>query len=43
MTVERVSFVRKTVREFTRKGVIVTAVTIAVAAPFLWLRYFVAG
>ncbi|WP_067827196.1 SLC13 family permease [Nocardia inohanensis] len=27
--------------EFTRKGIIVTAVTIAVAAPYLWLRYFV--
>ena len=27
--------------EFTRKGAIVTAVTIAVAAPYLWLRYFV--
>ena len=27
--------------EFTRKGVVVTAVTIAVAAPYLWLRYFV--
>ncbi len=26
--------------EFTRKGVIVTAVTVAVAAPYLWLRYF---
>ena len=26
--------------EFTRKGLIVTAVTIAVAAPYLWLRYF---
>jgi anion transporter len=29
--------------EFTRKGAIVTAVTIAVAAPYLWLRYFVAA
>jgi len=27
--------------EFTRKGLIVTAITIAVAAPYLWLRYFV--
>lgn len=27
--------------EFTRKGVVVTAVTVAVAAPYLWLRYFV--
>ncbi len=27
--------------EFTRKGLVVTAVTIAVAAPYLWLRYFV--
>ncbi len=27
--------------EFTRKGAIVTAVTIALAAPYLWLRYFV--
>jgi len=26
--------------EFTRKGLIVTAVTVAVAAPYLWLRYF---
>lgn len=26
--------------EFTRKGIIVTAITIAVAAPYLWLRYF---
>ncbi|RDI64645.1 ArsB/NhaD family transporter [Nocardia pseudobrasiliensis] len=29
--------------EFTRKGVIVTAVTITVAAPYLWLRYFAFG
>ena len=29
--------------EFTRKGAIVTAVTIVVAAPYLWLRYFVAA
>jgi Na+/H+ antiporter NhaD/arsenite permease-like protein len=27
--------------EFTRKGAIVTALTIGVAAPYLWLRYFV--
>ncbi|QLY29897.1 SLC13 family permease [Nocardia huaxiensis] len=27
--------------EFTRKGIVVTAVTIVVAAPYLWLRYFV--
>jgi len=26
---------------FTKKGIIVTAVTIAVAAPYIWLRYFV--
>ncbi|MET9492209.1 ArsB/NhaD family transporter [Nocardia sp. NPDC006630] len=26
--------------EFTRKGIVVTVVTIAVAAPYLWLRYF---
>jgi hypothetical protein len=26
--------------EFTRKGAIVTALTIAIAAPYLWLRYF---
>ena len=26
--------------EFTRKGVVVTAITILVAAPYLWLRYF---
>jgi Na+/H+ antiporter NhaD/arsenite permease-like protein len=29
--------------EFTRKGAIVTAFTVAVAAPYLWLRYFVFG
>ncbi|WP_433576233.1 SLC13 family permease [Nocardia brasiliensis] len=29
--------------EFTRKGAVVTAITIAVAAPYLWLRYFVFG
>ncbi|WP_378729966.1 SLC13 family permease [Nocardia brasiliensis] len=27
--------------EFTRKGAVVTVITIAVAAPYLWLRYFV--
>jgi Na+/H+ antiporter NhaD/arsenite permease-like protein len=27
--------------QFTSKGVIVTAVTVALAAPYLWLRYFV--
>ena len=27
--------------EFTRKGVIVTVITITIAAPYLWLRYFV--
>ena len=27
--------------EFTRKGAVITAITIAVAAPYLWLRYFV--
>ncbi|MGE5697891.1 MAG: SLC13 family permease, partial [Candidatus Sericytochromatia bacterium] len=27
--------------EFTRKGAIVTAMSIALAAPYLWLRYFV--
>ncbi|MFI6832626.1 SLC13 family permease [Kribbella sp. NPDC050241] len=26
--------------DFTRKGVVITAITIAVAAPYLWLRYF---
>ncbi|WP_040781157.1 ArsB/NhaD family transporter [Nocardia pneumoniae] len=29
--------------EFTRKGIVVTAITIAVAAPYLWLRYFAFG
>jgi Na+/H+ antiporter NhaD/arsenite permease-like protein len=29
--------------EFTRKGIVVTTVTIAIAAPYLWLRYFVLG
>jgi Na+/H+ antiporter NhaD/arsenite permease-like protein len=27
--------------EFTRKGAVMTAITIIVAAPYLWLRYFV--
>ncbi|GAB2651210.1 ArsB/NhaD family transporter [Kribbella swartbergensis] len=27
--------------EFTRKGAVMTAITILVAAPYLWLRYFV--
>jgi Na+/H+ antiporter NhaD/arsenite permease-like protein len=27
--------------EFTKKGAIVTLITIAIAAPYLWLRYFV--
>jgi Na+/H+ antiporter NhaD/arsenite permease-like protein len=26
--------------EFTKKGIIVTAITIAIAAPYVWLRYF---
>jgi Na+/H+ antiporter NhaD/arsenite permease-like protein len=26
--------------EYTRKGVVVMAITIVVAAPYLWLRYF---
>ncbi|HEY7596632.1 MAG TPA: ArsB/NhaD family transporter [Actinophytocola sp.] len=29
--------------EFTRKGAVVTMITIALAAPYLWLRYFVLG
>jgi Na+/H+ antiporter NhaD/arsenite permease-like protein len=29
--------------EFTRKGIVVTVVSIALAAPYLWLRYFVFG
>ncbi|WP_431239764.1 SLC13 family permease [Mycolicibacterium aichiense] len=29
--------------EFTRKGAIVTALTVAVAVPYVWLRYFVFG
>ncbi len=27
--------------EFTKKGAVITAITIAIAAPYLWLRYFV--
>lgn len=27
--------------EFTRKGAVITIITIALAAPYLWLRYFV--
>lgn len=27
--------------EFTRKGMVITTVTIVIAAPYLWLRYFV--
>jgi Na+/H+ antiporter NhaD/arsenite permease-like protein len=26
--------------EFTKKGIVVTAITIAIAAPYIWLRYF---
>ncbi|MBO0854324.1 MAG: ArsB/NhaD family transporter [Nocardia sp.] len=26
--------------EFTRKGAVVTAITVAIAAPYLWVRYF---
>lgn len=29
--------------EFTRKGVVVTALSTGIAAPYLWLRYFVFG
>jgi Na+/H+ antiporter NhaD/arsenite permease-like protein len=29
--------------DFTKKGAIVTLITIAIAAPYLWLRYFVLG
>jgi Na+/H+ antiporter NhaD/arsenite permease-like protein len=29
--------------EFTRKGIVVTVVSVALAAPYLWLRYFVLG
>jgi Na+/H+ antiporter NhaD/arsenite permease-like protein len=28
--------------EFTRKGAVVTVITVLVAAPYLWLRCFVA-
>lgn len=28
-------------REFTRYGAVIAAITIAFAAPYLWLRYFV--
>ena len=28
---------------FTRKGIVMTAITILVAVPYLWLRYFVLG
>jgi Na+/H+ antiporter NhaD/arsenite permease-like protein len=27
--------------EFTRKGAVITLITVAIAAPYLWLRYFV--
>ncbi len=29
--------------EFTRKGIIVTVITVVIAAPYIWLRYFVFG
>lgn len=29
--------------DFTRKGAIITALSIAIAAPYVWLRYFVFG
>jgi Na+/H+ antiporter NhaD/arsenite permease-like protein len=29
--------------EFTRKGAVVMVLTVAVSAPYLWLRYFVFG
>ncbi len=29
--------------QFTRKGAVVTALTVAVSAPYLWVRYFVFG
>jgi Na+/H+ antiporter NhaD/arsenite permease-like protein len=29
--------------QFTRTGAVVTALTVAVSAPYLWLRYFVFG
>lgn len=27
-------------RAFTKKGIVVTAIAIVVAAPYVWLRYF---
>jgi Na+/H+ antiporter NhaD/arsenite permease-like protein len=27
--------------EFTKKGAVITVITVLVAAPYLWLRYFV--
>jgi Na+/H+ antiporter NhaD/arsenite permease-like protein len=27
--------------EFTKKGAVVTVITVLVAVPYLWLRYFV--
>ena len=29
--------------EFTRKGAVITTVTVAISVPYIWLRYFVAG
>jgi len=29
--------------EFSRKGAVVTVLTIALAAPYVWLRYFAFG
>jgi Na+/H+ antiporter NhaD/arsenite permease-like protein len=29
--------------EFIRKGIVLTAVSVALAAIYLWLRYFVSG
>lgn len=29
--------------EFTRKGVVVTAMSVALSAVYLWVRYFVIG
>jgi Na+/H+ antiporter NhaD/arsenite permease-like protein len=29
--------------EFTRKGIVVTAVSVALSAGYLWMRYFVVG
>ncbi len=29
--------------EFTRKGIVVTVITVLIAAPYIWLRYFVFG